>query len=78
MVHGEIKSDFIAADELSRMTGLAVNTIYGQFARGDGPLSEILCKLGNRRLGCWRADYELWVASQRRLKDPTTEQRPAA
>jgi predicted DNA-binding transcriptional regulator AlpA len=69
--------DFIAASELSQLTGLAINTLYTQHARKRGPLAGILCKLGNRRLGCWRADYDLWVASQRRLKSPT-EQRSAA
>lgn len=71
------QADFIPAAELSQLTGLAVNTIYRQWQRNHGPLSPILCKLGNRRLGVWRRDYEIWVSSQRRLKDPS-EQRTAA
>jgi predicted DNA-binding transcriptional regulator AlpA len=70
-------ADFIPVEQLSQLTSLAVNTLYGQYQRKRGPLAGILCKLGNRRLGCWRADYDLWVASQRRLKSPT-EQRTAA
>lgn len=71
------ESDFIPAEELSELTTFAVHTLYNQWQRKRGPLAGILCKLGNRRLGCWRADYNLWVASQRRLKDPS-EQRAVA
>jgi hypothetical protein len=72
------KSEFISIEELSALTGFAPSTIRNAHLAKRGPLAGILCKLGNRRLGCWRADYELWRTSQRRLKDPATEQRPAA
>jgi hypothetical protein len=72
------ESDFMFAKELSQKSGLAISTLRNSYQRGDGPLSKILCKLGSRRLGCWRRDWELFVASQRRLRDPSEEPRVAA
>jgi hypothetical protein len=72
------KSDFIHIRELAMLTGLAPSTIRNSHLSKRGPLAGILCKLGNKRLGCWRADFEIWKSSQRRLKDPAIEQRPAA
>jgi hypothetical protein len=73
-----IQSDFIHLPELTALTGFAPSTIRNSHLTKRGPLAGIICKLGNKRLGCWRQDFEIWKASQRRLKDPTTEQRPAA
>lgn len=70
--------DFIDVDELSALTGFAPSTIRNAHAQKRGPLREILCKLGNKRLGCWRGDYLLWVSRQRRLQDSSSEQRSAA
>jgi hypothetical protein len=69
--------DFIPVAQLSRLTSLAVNTLYTQYQTQRGALAPILCKVGTRRLGCWRRDYEVWLATQRRLKDPN-EQNAAA
>lgn len=63
------QSDFMLIDELSRRTRRKVSTLYDDFQTGSGPFASILTKLGNR-LGCWRADYEILIASQRRLADP--------
>lgn len=62
--------DFIPAAELARLTGLKLNSIWNCHQTGKGPLAEILVTLGTRRVGAWRADYEAWVASQRRLRGP--------
>ena len=70
-------ADFIPVEQLSTLTTLAVNTLYGQYQTKQGALAPILCKLGTRKLGVWRRDYEVWLASQRRLKDPA-EQMSAA
>jgi hypothetical protein len=72
------KSDFIHIRELAMLTGLAPSTIRNSHLSKRGPLAGIICKLGNKRLGCWREDFEIWKSSQRRLKDPVTAQRSAA
>lgn len=64
----EREADFLTVAELSRRTGIKLKTLYNTHSSGSGPLVEILTKLGSR-LGAWRADYELWVAAQRRMKD---------
>ena len=66
------KLTVLEAAELSKLTGLAVKTIYNQRGRckDRGALAPILTKLGGR-VGCWRADYDVFVASQRRLVSPT-------
>jgi hypothetical protein len=61
-------SDFIGTEELSQLSTYTVNAIYAQYARKSGALFPILTKLGSR-LGCWRADYEAFKRSQRRLPD---------
>jgi len=61
--------DFLPAIELERLTGVAVKTQYNVHYYGKGPLVEILTKCGGR-LGAWRADYEIWRDSQRRLQSP--------
>ena len=63
------KSEFIDVNELAVLTGFAVSTIRNAHLLKRGPLSPILCKLGARRLGCWRRDFDVWVSSQRRLKE---------
>ena len=60
--------DFLPVVTLEELTGTPVKTMYNAHSKGEGPLSEILTKLGGR-LGAWRCDYEAYVASQRRLKD---------
>jgi len=70
-------TDFIDARELSRLTGINLKTLYNQHSAGTGPLASILTKLGNKKLGAWRLDYEQFVASQRRLKSPMEQQRSA-
>lgn len=62
-------SDFMLVRELAQRTGFRDKSIYTWHSANSGPLSGILCKVGGR-LGCWRADYDLWVASQRRLQPP--------
>jgi predicted DNA-binding transcriptional regulator AlpA len=71
-----MQSDFIPASELAKLIGVSRKTILNSRCSGTGPLTPILTKVGGR-LGAWRADYEQWRDSQRRLK-PETEQRPAA
>ena len=61
-------TDFIDARELARLTGLSVKGLYNQRSTGVGPLAPILTKLGNRKLGAWRLDYEAWRDAQLRLK----------
>lgn len=63
----DTQSDFIPVAELARRTGYDPKTFYNQHSRGDGPFAGILTKLGGR-LGCWRDDYEAFVARARRLK----------
>jgi predicted DNA-binding transcriptional regulator AlpA len=53
---------------LAEETPFKRKSIYNQHSSGKGPLAPILVKLGGR-LGCWRADYEAWKASQRRFTD---------
>jgi len=52
--------------ELTQLTGYAAKTLYNSHTSGRGPLAVILCKLGGR-LGAWRADYDQWLVSQRKL-----------
>jgi predicted DNA-binding transcriptional regulator AlpA len=61
-----MQSDFISATELASLTGFKLKSIHNWNSTGAGPLAPILVKLGGR-LGCWRADYDLWVQSQRKL-----------
>jgi predicted DNA-binding transcriptional regulator AlpA len=70
-------ADFLDATELSLLLGIPRRTLYNQKSSGSGPLAPILVKLGGR-LGCWRADYDVWVQSQRKLSVPPTEHRSAA
>jgi hypothetical protein len=72
-----MSSDFIPVSELARLTCVPLKSLYNEHSSGRGALAPILTKIGGR-LGCWRADYDLWVASQRRLRSPAPEQRPAA
>ena len=62
-------SDFLPVLDLAKLTKAAPKSIYNQHSTGNGPLAPILVKVGGR-LGCWRADYELWRDAQRRLKSP--------
>lgn len=64
--------DFLPVPELAKLTGFAAKGIYNQHSSGTGPLVPILAKVGGR-LGAWRADYEIWRDSQRRLKAPTEQ-----
>jgi hypothetical protein len=73
----DVTSDFIHLPELSALTGFAPSTLRNSHQRKTGPLAGILCTLGNRRLGCWRADYLQFVAAHRKLK-PAPEQQTAA
>jgi hypothetical protein len=61
------QSDFLPVVELAKLTPFKPKGIYNQHSSGTGPLVPILTKVGGR-LGAWRADYELWRDSQRRLK----------
>jgi predicted DNA-binding transcriptional regulator AlpA len=63
-----MKSDFIPAAELAQLTGRKLKTLYNEHSTGRGPLAPILTKFG-MRLGAWRADYEAFVASQRKFRD---------
>ncbi|HEY0941904.1 MAG TPA: hypothetical protein VGE08_17560 [Steroidobacter sp.] len=63
-----MQSDFIPAQELSKLTGRSLKTIYNEHSTGKGPLAPILTKFGDR-LGVWRADYEAFKASQRKLSE---------
>jgi len=63
-----MQPDFIPAAELSKLTGYAPKSLYNQHSTGRGPLAPILTKFG-MRLGAWRADYEAFVASQRKFRD---------
>lgn len=60
-------SDFIPVSELARLTGRRVTTLYNDNCKGSGPLAPIMTKFGGR-IGVWRADYEMWRDSQRKLK----------
>jgi len=72
-------ADFIVAAELAELTGIRLKTLYNQNSSGTGPLAGILCKLGNKKLGAWRSDYEQWRDAQLKLKPaPATEQHAAA
>ncbi len=62
------QSDFIPVSELAALTGYGKKVFYHAHIYRKGPCAEILTKLGGR-LGCWRADYEAWLRSQRRLPD---------
>ncbi len=64
----ESTRDFLGVAELEGRTGYAAKTLYNSHSSGTGPLAEILTKLGGK-VGAWRADYEIWIESQRRLKD---------
>ena len=69
------KPDFIPAAELSLLSHRPLKTLYNDHASNSGPFKDILVKVG-RRLGVFRADYDLWLKRQLRLKyDP---QRDAA
>lgn len=57
--------------ELSQETNYAPKSIYNQHSRRKGPLAPILVKVGGK-LGAWRADYDIWVKSQRRLDSEQT------
>jgi hypothetical protein len=59
------QSDFMDLAELSQCSGLSQQTLYNQRHRG-GVLAPILTKFGGR-IGAWRADWEVYKASQRRL-----------
>ena len=61
-----MKSSFMPVRELSQETNYAPKSIYNQHSRGRGALAPILVKVGGK-LGVWRADYDIWVKSQRRL-----------
>jgi hypothetical protein len=61
-------SDFVPVSELSKLTGRSLKTLQNDHSAGRGPLSKILTKFGGR-LGCWRADYDAWIRSQRKLSD---------
>lgn len=63
-----MQADFIPAAELSKLTGRSLKTIYNEHSTGRGPLAPILTKFGDR-LGVWRADYEAFVASQRKFRE---------
>ena len=65
---GSSVNDFIPATELAQLTGFAIKSIYHQHCTRRGALVPILSKMGSR-LGCWRADYNTWKASQRKLPD---------
>ncbi len=71
------QSDFLPVVELSKLTPYKPKGIYNQYSSRVGPLVPILTKLGGR-LGAWRADYEQWRDSQRRLKPIAEPERPAA
>lgn len=60
--------DFLLLPELVRRTGFQAKTFYNSHHNGTGPFAEILVKLGGR-LGAWRADYDLFIARQRKLTD---------
>jgi hypothetical protein len=60
------ESDFMVVPALAAATSFKPKSIYNQHSSGRGPLAPILVKVGGR-LGCWRADYEAWKASQRRM-----------
>lgn len=63
-----MQSDFIPATELSELTGRKLKTLYNEHSTGRGPLAPILTKFGDR-LGVWRADYEQFKDSQRKLTE---------
>jgi hypothetical protein len=74
------QSDFITVTELATLTGFEPKSLYNWHSAGTGPLFSILVKVGGR-LGVWRADYEIWRDSQRKLKPVrrrSSERRPAA
>jgi predicted DNA-binding transcriptional regulator AlpA len=67
-MNGQSQTDFLLIPELARRTGFEAKTFYNAHSSGTGPFAEILVKLGGR-LGVWRADYDLLVTRNRRLKD---------
>lgn len=58
--------DFIPAAKICELQCYAKKSLYHQFQTGEWPLAAILVKVGGR-LGCWRTDYEQWLAAQRKL-----------
>ena len=60
-------TDFIPVAELARLTGFELRSVYHQHSTQHGPLVPILSKLG-RKLGAWRADYEIWRDRQLKLR----------
>ncbi len=71
------QSDFITAAELASLTGFQLKSVYNWHSSNSGPLASILVKVGGR-LGAWRADYETWRDSQRRLQSPSAQPGQAA
>ena len=61
-------NDFIPVRELAQLTGYKLRSIYVQSSTRRGPLVPILSKMG-AKLGCWRADYDAWRTSQRKIPD---------
>jgi hypothetical protein len=61
-------SDFMRLLELAERSGFKQRSIRNQYHGEDGVLKPILTKFGGR-LGCWRADWEKFVAQRQKLGD---------
>lgn len=62
------QTDWMPCEEISRETDYTRKALYNQHYTRRGSLAGILTKVGGR-LGCWRADYEIWRDQQRKLRD---------
>jgi hypothetical protein len=65
-----VKSDFMSIDEIAAATTFSPKSLYNQHSSGSGAFACLLTKIGGR-VGCWRSDYELWIAAQRRITAET-------
>lgn len=58
--------------ELQALTGFTADSVRTQHSTGRGALVPILTKFGER-LGVWEADWDTFVASQRKLRPAPEE-----